>query len=129
MTLQANKGGTFVTVHEVREADFSLVNKKQMTIKTYTFGEIPNSISTVNTSTSSSTPTTATSSESDRWEDACGESEPPATARCPFTQEFQTAKSQCPILASTGCTKEFRQAGRAVHTDEPRVARIEQWKW
>ena len=56
----------FITVYKVREADFSLINKKQITIKTYTSREIPNSISTINTSTSSSTPTTATSSESNR---------------------------------------------------------------
>ncbi|KAL9005188.1 MAG: hypothetical protein Q9188_002024 [Gyalolechia gomerana] len=40
---------------------------------------------------------------------------------CPVTQEFRQAKAHHPVLASTGCTKEFCQAGRAVHIDEPRI--------
>ena len=41
---------------------------------------------------------------------------------CPFaTVEQQRIKEQHRVLASTGCTKDFCQAGRAVHTDEPRV--------
>ncbi|KAL8933460.1 MAG: hypothetical protein Q9216_006351 [Gyalolechia sp. 2 TL-2023] len=40
---------------------------------------------------------------------------------CPVSQEFREAKAHHPVLASTGCTMEFCQAGRAVHTDEPRV--------
>ncbi|KAL8814584.1 MAG: hypothetical protein Q9223_006200 [Gallowayella weberi] len=42
-------------------------------------------------------------------------------ARCPVTKEFQLARDRHPVLASTGCTTEFCQAGRAVHTDEPRI--------
>ena len=44
-----------------------------------------------------------------------------STLNCPVAQEFQQARQHCPVLASTGCTKDFCQAGRAVHTDEPRV--------
>ncbi|KAL8932016.1 MAG: hypothetical protein Q9211_006580, partial [Gyalolechia sp. 1 TL-2023] len=40
---------------------------------------------------------------------------------CPVTQEFRQAKAHHPVLTSTGCTTEFCQAGRAVHTDEPRI--------
>ena len=40
---------------------------------------------------------------------------------CPVSREFQQARAQHPVLASTGCTKEFCQAGRSVHTDEPRI--------
>lgn len=41
--------------------------------------------------------------------------------RCPIAQEFRQAKAHHPVLASTGCTRDFCQAGRAVHTDEPRI--------
>ena len=41
--------------------------------------------------------------------------------RCPVAKEFQRAQEHCPVLASTGCTKELCQAGRAVHSDEPRI--------
>ncbi|KAI4122406.1 MAG: hypothetical protein LQ341_007310, partial [Variospora aurantia] len=44
-----------------------------------------------------------------------------ATLRCPVAREFQQARDHHPILASTGCSKDFCQAGRAVHTDEPRI--------
>ncbi|KAL9123037.1 MAG: hypothetical protein Q9187_000409 [Circinaria calcarea] len=44
------------------------------------------------------------------------------SARCPiWTTEFQRVRENHATLASTGCTKQFCQAGRAVHTDEPRV--------
>ncbi|KAL8898175.1 MAG: hypothetical protein Q9207_006841 [Kuettlingeria erythrocarpa] len=41
--------------------------------------------------------------------------------KCPLAKEFQQARDHHPILASTGCTKDFCQAGRALHTDEPRI--------
>lgn len=41
--------------------------------------------------------------------------------RCPVRREFQQVQEHHPILASTGCTKDFCQAGRAVHSDEPRI--------
>ena len=41
--------------------------------------------------------------------------------RCPVANEFRQAHQHHSTLASTGCTKKFCQAGRAVHTDEPRV--------
>ncbi|KAL8644671.1 MAG: hypothetical protein Q9210_007137, partial [Variospora velana] len=44
-----------------------------------------------------------------------------ALSRCPVAGEFQQARAHHPILASTGCSKDFCQAGRAVHTDEPRI--------
>ena len=41
---------------------------------------------------------------------------------CPqLSKEFQHVRSSNKTLASTGCTREFCQAGRAIHTDEPRV--------
>ena len=44
------------------------------------------------------------------------------TAHCPvLTTEFQRVRENHATLASTGCTRQFCQAGRAVHTDEPRV--------
>ncbi|KAI4203856.1 MAG: hypothetical protein LQ348_001377, partial [Seirophora lacunosa] len=42
-------------------------------------------------------------------------------SRCPVTREFQQARAHHSVLASTGCSKDFCQAGRAVHTDEPRI--------
>ena len=42
-------------------------------------------------------------------------------ARCPVAREFQKVRDHHSILASTGCTRKFCQAGRAVHTDEPRI--------
>lgn len=35
--------------------------------------------------------------------------------------EHQRIKEKHRILASTGCSKDFCQAGRAIRTDEPRV--------
>ncbi|KAI4143807.1 MAG: hypothetical protein L6R39_004438 [Caloplaca ligustica] len=43
------------------------------------------------------------------------------SSKCPVATEFQQARKHHSVLASTGCTKDFCQAGRAVHTDEPRV--------
>ncbi|KAI4251801.1 MAG: hypothetical protein LQ352_004647, partial [Teloschistes flavicans] len=40
---------------------------------------------------------------------------------CPVMREFQTAQNHHPVLASTGCTRKLCQAGRASHTDEPRI--------
>ena len=50
-------------------------------------------------------------------------SNPVATSiTCPFVSvEQQRIREQHRVLASTGCTRDFCQAGRAVHTDEPRV--------
>ncbi|KAL8829827.1 MAG: hypothetical protein Q9170_006007 [Blastenia crenularia] len=42
-------------------------------------------------------------------------------SRCPIAQEFEQVQTHHPVLASTGCSKSFCQAGRAVHTDEPRI--------
>ncbi|KAL6718813.1 hypothetical protein ACLMJK_003047 [Lecanora helva] len=42
--------------------------------------------------------------------------------KCPISNpQFDSIRANHSTLASTGCTKEFCQAGRAVHTDEPRV--------
>lgn len=41
---------------------------------------------------------------------------------CPFMNvEHQRIKEKHRTLASTGCSKDLCQAGRAIHTDEPRV--------
>ncbi|KAF9465429.1 nitric oxide synthase [Collybia nuda] len=41
---------------------------------------------------------------------------------CPFaTREFERIKENHSTLASTGCTRDFCQSGRIIHTDEPRV--------
>ncbi|MCJ1359909.1 MAG: hypothetical protein MMC33_009912 [Icmadophila ericetorum] len=42
--------------------------------------------------------------------------------QCPFpTAQFQRITKNHKVLAATGCTKDFCQAGRLIHTDEPRV--------
>ena len=42
--------------------------------------------------------------------------------KCPcMNAEHQRIKEKHRTLASTGCSKDFCQAGRAIHTDEPRV--------
>ncbi|KAF2433829.1 hypothetical protein EJ08DRAFT_583262 [Tothia fuscella] len=46
---------------------------------------------------------------------------PAAPILAPPTAELQRIRQQCPILVSTGCTPEFCQSGRMLHTDEPRV--------
>lgn len=47
---------------------------------------------------------------------------PATTARCPaMTPEFQSIQERYKNLASTGCTAQFCQAGRMLHSDEPRV--------
>ncbi|KAI9850997.1 MAG: hypothetical protein M1838_004689 [Thelocarpon superellum] len=44
------------------------------------------------------------------------------TTKCPaLTPELQRIQDSHAVLASTGCSAKFCQAGRAVHTDEPRV--------
>ena len=46
----------------------------------------------------------------------------PAPSQCPFmTPEFHKIQARHRTLASTGCTAQFCQAGRMLHTDEPRV--------
>lgn len=43
-------------------------------------------------------------------------------AQCPFmSAEHQRIRENHRTLASTGCSKEFCQAGRIIHTDEPRI--------
>lgn len=45
-----------------------------------------------------------------------------AIDKCPaWRSEFNAINANHETLVSTGCTKDFCQAGRAVHTDEPRV--------
>lgn len=39
----------------------------------------------------------------------------------PRTPEFERVRNNHAILASTGCTRDFCQAGRSIHTDEARV--------
>ena len=47
---------------------------------------------------------------------------PHDNGKCPvLNQQFQNIRANHTTLASTGCTKDFCQAGRAVHTDEPRI--------
>ncbi|KAJ9636713.1 hypothetical protein H2199_007707 [Coniosporium tulheliwenetii] len=49
----------------------------------------------------------------------------PQYSQCPVKlgalQEFELIKERHPVLASTGCTAQFCQAGRAIHTSEPRI--------
>ncbi|EOD49133.1 putative nitric oxide synthase protein [Neofusicoccum parvum UCRNP2] len=55
-----------------------------------------------------------------------GRKQPVAPARCPFApplDEFRRIEERYPLLSSTGCTANFCQSGRMVHTDEPRVGR------
>ena len=43
-------------------------------------------------------------------------------SKCPLSNpEFELIRANHANLASTGCEKDFCQAGRAIHTDEPRV--------
>ena len=37
--------------------------------------------------------------------------------------ELDLIRKSCPTLVSTGCTPQFCQSGRMVHTDEPRIGR------
>ena len=47
---------------------------------------------------------------------------PSGLAKCPMVlPEYQRVLDRHTTLASTGCTKQFCQAGRVIHTDEPRV--------
>lgn len=42
--------------------------------------------------------------------------------KCPvLAPDYKLIKERHGTLASTGCTEEFCQAGRAIHTDEPRI--------
>lgn len=44
------------------------------------------------------------------------------TVICPHaTREFERIKENHATLASTGCTRDFCQGGRIIHTDEPRI--------
>ncbi|CAK42680.1 uncharacterized protein An15g07930, partial [Aspergillus niger] len=42
------------------------------------------------------------------------------STRCPF-EEYERILEKNPILAPTGCTDQFCQAGRLIHSDEPKV--------
>ena len=47
---------------------------------------------------------------------------PVTVTQCPvLTPEFRSIQDRYQALASTGCTAQFCQAGRMLHTDEPRV--------
>ena len=47
---------------------------------------------------------------------------PVTVAQCPvLTPEFRSIQARYQTLASTGCTAQFCQAGRMLHTDEPRI--------
>ncbi|PYH90281.1 nitric-oxide synthase [Aspergillus ellipticus CBS 707.79] len=46
--------------------------------------------------------------------------EPMSASRCPF-MEYEKIMEKNPVLAPTGCTDKFCQAGRMVHTHEPKV--------
>ena len=35
--------------------------------------------------------------------------------------EYKHIQNQCPVLASTGCTRDICQSGSMIHTDEPRI--------
>ena len=37
-----------------------------------------------------------------------------------LNDEFEQIRSEHAVLASTGCTKDFCQSGRVIHTDEQR---------
>ncbi|KAL8840981.1 MAG: hypothetical protein Q9176_003553 [Flavoplaca citrina] len=115
------KGDTLVRIQDICEDDLLRAGMKQLTTKTCVPSGATKSVSTNGTSTTSSSPTTATSTESSHWENDAGSVGTPATTRCPAMAEFYQAKSNHPVLASTGCTRDFCQAGRAAHTDEPRV--------
>ncbi|GHP15259.1 nitric oxide synthase-like protein [Collybia sordida] len=43
------------------------------------------------------------------------------TNKCPVTSEFELIKQTHSTLTSTGCTRDFCQSGRVIHTDEPRI--------
>ncbi|KAL8792628.1 MAG: hypothetical protein Q9195_004756 [Heterodermia aff. obscurata] len=46
----------------------------------------------------------------------------PIISQCPaLNPEFRSIQDRYQVLASTGCTAQFCQAGRMLHTDEPRV--------
>ncbi|KAI4240958.1 MAG: hypothetical protein L6R40_004838 [Gallowayella cf. fulva] len=82
----------------------------------------PASINSVESSTSNDTSTNTTTSRVDQPEEkALDDQDNRSIIRCPVGKEFQQARASHPVLASTGCTRNFCQAGRAVHTDEPRI--------
>ncbi|KAL8878553.1 MAG: hypothetical protein Q9198_003657 [Flavoplaca austrocitrina] len=115
------KEGPLVRIQEICEGDLPPADLKQLTTRMCVLSGVANSISINGTSTSSSTPTTATSTESRQWENDAESLGTPATTCCHALAEFYQAKNNHPVLASTGCTRDFCQAGRAAHTDEPRV--------
>ena len=110
-----------------RESSLVNIPYPSMGMERLTTGEYaphgtPSFVGTAESLTSSDTSTDATSTDSHGWEGkACEGEEQSPMLRCPVIKEFEQARAHHPVLASTGCTKQFCQAGRALHTDEPRV--------
>ncbi|KAL8787058.1 MAG: hypothetical protein Q9213_002400 [Squamulea squamosa] len=104
-----------------KSALLSTILERSDTETSISFGEAsPND--TAESLTFSDTYTEATSTKSHQWEEkACESEEPLLRNRCPIVREFHKARAHHKVLTSTGCTKDFCQAGRAIHTDEPRI--------
>ncbi|KAL8677710.1 MAG: hypothetical protein Q9186_005894 [Xanthomendoza sp. 1 TL-2023] len=121
--LARSKETSLVAIQEVCEpASLSEKMERWSTEKLGLHLAAPSSIHSAQSSTSDGTSTNATSSPVDQIEEKeLRDQDRINIARCPVTKEFQQARDRHPILASTGCTKDFCQAGRALHTDEPRI--------
>ncbi|KAL8765209.1 MAG: hypothetical protein Q9209_007642 [Squamulea sp. 1 TL-2023] len=104
-----------------KPALLSTIFERSDTEKSISFGE-PSPNGTAESPTFSDTSTEATSTKSRQWEEKTCESEEPSLRNpCPIVGEFHKARAHHRVLTSTGCTKDFCQAGRAIHTDEPRI--------
>ncbi|KAL8725039.1 MAG: hypothetical protein Q9166_007614 [cf. Caloplaca sp. 2 TL-2023] len=117
-----SKGTPLLTIQEFCKTETSPAEMERCIIERSDVQQSPSSTGSTEFLTSSDTSTDVTFTDTHRSKGKTSADVGPMEAlRCPVAKEFQQARVQHSVMASTGCTRDFCQAGRAVHTDEPRV--------
>jgi len=108
-----------MTVRELRQDASSPRKAKRVVKRAHRPPQVPSSASTTSPQKPRRVPEDVTQPQSQQKASEAEEGNRKPT--CPIAMEFQQARDHHPVLASTGCTRTFCQAGRAAHTDEPRI--------
>jgi len=110
---------SLTTVRELRLDAPSPRKTKRVVKNPYRPSQVPSLVYTTSPQRLQSVPEDVMQPKTQQKASEAEESKKKST--CPIAREFQQARDHHPVLASTGCTKDFCQAGRAAHTDEPRI--------
>lgn len=110
---------SLTTVREIRLDALSSRKAKRIFKNPYRLPQVPSSVHTTSPQRLQRVPEDVMPPQPPKKALEAEESKKKPT--CPIAREFQQARDHHPVLASTGCTKDFCQAGRATHTDEPRI--------